>query len=239
MKYFFAVIYLLCCIICSLCLLVGQFQVSSWIRIFLVSILLIHYLLNKPAKKTIEIILLSTSAVFSILPFLIFNPFDNHPNNFYYLFFIIVHLCYISIFKIENATIYESQIKNWVVFLLVFMGFLFLFLINKYVNDIAFFALIISVFVKIVMFWLAFSRKVNVNSYKLGRISMLMFAFSDIAYVIGFGFELSQTTLFVNLFYVLAQYFIFESFIANKQTTHSYISQKSKINFLKVKNIDS
>lgn len=229
MKYIFVVLYLLCCVICSFCLYNGQFQASSWIRIFLVSILLIHYLLNKPAKKTIEIILLSTSTLFSILPFLIFNPFDNHPNNFYYLFFIIVHLCYIGIFKIEKATIYESQINNWVVFFLVSIGFLFLFLINKYVNDIAFFALIISVFIKIVMFWLAFSRKVNVMSYNLGRISMLMFAFSDIAYVIGFSFDLSQTTLFVNLFYVFAQYFILESFMANVQTDNSYIDLKSKL----------
>ncbi len=218
MKIGFRLTYLLGVVICSIALYNKQFNFCHFLRVFLAVILFLNYLITKPDETKNILLILGISTLFSSLPFIFLKPFDLQPDNLFHLFFLGVHSCYISVFKIEKANAAAYKQKSYIS-ILITIGFIFLLIINNYVNDFAFFALLFSTFVEVSMFWLAFSRRVNSKSYRLGYWAMASFALSNISFLIKFfaGFELMLIA--VNLFYVVAQFLLFESFLANKTGT--------------------
>ena len=215
MKTGFKLTYLLGVGICSIALYNNQIVFCHFLRVFLAVILFLNYLVSKPNETKNILLILGVSTLFSSLPFIFLKPFDLQPDNLFHLFFLGVHACYISIFKIEKANAAAYKQKNYMI-ILIMIGFIFLLIINKYVSDFAFFALLLSTFLEVTMFWLAFSRKVNGKSYRLGCWAMASFALSNISFLIKFfaGFELMLIA--VNLFYILAQFLLIESFLSNQ-----------------------
>lgn len=218
MKIGFRLTYLLGVGICSIALYNNQIVFCHFLRVFLAVILFVNYLIIKPNETKNILLILGISTLFSSLPFIFLKPFDLQPDNLFHLFFLGVHSCYISIFKIEKANAAAFEQRNYMI-ILILIGFIFLLIINNYVNDFAFFALLLSTFLEVTMFWLAFSRRINAKSYRLGCWAIALFAFSNISFLIKFfaGFELM--IIAVNLFYVLAQFLLFESFLANQTST--------------------
>jgi len=211
----FKITYLLGVCVCSIALYYNQILFCHFLRIFLAILLLINYLLVKPNENKIILLLLSLSTLLSCLPFIFLKPFDLNPNNLFYLFFLGVHLCYISIFKIEKANAASFKKKKYMP-ILIGIGFVFLFIINNYVNDFAFFALLLSTFVEVTMFWLAFSRRVKTVSYRLSCWAMVLFALSNISFLVEFFASFGLMIIAVNLFYVVAQFLLIEAFLVNQ-----------------------